>query len=441
VLRGGYGMFYSNLFGNYLFNFESTNGFGQTTTSFQPPGGNTLVPAFQFKDGLPSAPLKSQGAGFGPNLFAISNSADHREPYQPTPVSHQWNVSVQRQLPAGWMVEAAYSANRGLHLIAGSYDFNQADPALVRQYGLAGQLNTLVPNPYAGLVPGTFGAAQITQAQALRPYPYVGNINVANPHLGSSMYQSLLLSAEKRFSKGFALLASYTYANYKSDSVVNVISFVSTEGASEAGYQNGHYNRDAEWGEDPSNVPHRLVISGLWDLPIGKGRAVDINNRVLEAIAGGWQLNGIGTFVSGAPLIIRGASNGLANRPDVLRDPTLPGDYVDASPQLGVLWFDPAAFANPAAYTYGNVPRSLSSVRTPGAIIIDLSLFKTFQLSSRAKLQFRAEAFNAPNHLNLGRPNMSFTAGPNGSNSNASFARITTARDPRQLQFGLKLIF
>jgi hypothetical protein len=62
-------------------------------------------------------------------------------------------------------------------------------------------------------------------------------------------------------------------------------------------------------------------------------------------------------------------------------------------------------------------------------------------LSSRAKLQFRAEAFNAPNHLNLGRPNMSFTAAPNGSNSNASFGRITSARDPRQLQFGLKLIF
>jgi hypothetical protein len=442
VLRGGYGMFYSALFGYYLYNFESTNGFGQTTTSLQPAGGNTLIPAFQFKDGLPSAALTPQGSAFGPNLFAISNNADYREAYQPTPVAHQWNLSMQRQLPAGWMVEGAYSANRGLHLVAGGYDLNQADPALVRQYGLAGQLNSLVPNPYAGLVPGAFGAATITQAQALRPYPYTTNINVSSPHLGQSMYQALLLSAEKRFSHGFSILASYTYASYKTDSVVNPISFAAgVEGGNEFGYQNGLYNRDAEWGEDPSNVPHRLVLSGLWDLPIGRGRALNVGNGLLNAIVGGWQVNGIGTFASGAPLIIRGASNGLANRPDLTGDPALPDNYVDATPERGVLWFNTAAFANPAAYTFGNVPRSLTSVRTPGAIVIDLSLFKTFQLSNRAKLQFRFEAFNAPNHVNLGRPNMTFTPGTDGLNNSASFGRITTARDPRQLQLGVKLIF
>jgi hypothetical protein len=106
-----------------------------------------------------------------------------------------------------------------------------------------------------------------------------------------------------------------------------------------------------------------------------------------------------------------------------------------------VLWFDTTAFANPALYTFGNTPRAISEVRTPGAVIVDLSLFKTFVLNDRVRLQFRAEAFNAPNRVNLGRPNMTFSPGPDGLNRSDSFGRITSSRDPRQLQFGLRLVF
>jgi hypothetical protein len=182
-------------------------------------------------------------------------------------------------------------------------------------------------------------------------------------------------------------------------------------------------------------------MSALWELPIGKGRRLNVENGVLNNIVGGWQLNTITTIVAGAPLIVRGASNGLANRPDMLRAPDLPDNFTDTAPQLGVLWFDPAAFINPALYTFGNTPRAISQFRNPGAVIIDLSLFKTFSITEKLKLQFRAEAFNAPNHVNLGFPNTSFTPGANGLNSNASFGRITSARDPRQMQLGLKLIF
>jgi hypothetical protein len=441
VVRGGYGMFYAGAFQFGILNLESTNGFGTTSTTFLPPGNNTLLPAFQLQDGFPSPALTSQGADFGPNLFALTNNAQYREADQPTPVSHQWGLSVQRQLAASWVVEAAYSGNRGLHLIAGNYDVNQADPALIREFGLAGELDNLVPNPFAGQVPGEFGAAEITQEQALRPTPYVGGISVRSPHLGSSTYHSLLLSAQKRFSGGFSFLASYTYAHFESDSVRNPINFVATEGGGEFDFQNGLFDRDAEWSEDPSNVPHRLVLSGVWDLPIGRGRALDIDSGLLNAIAGGWQLNGIGTFVSGAPLIVRGASNGLADRPDLLRDPSLPKDHVDEHPERGVLFFDPTAFANPQPFTFGNAPRAISSARTPGAAIVDLSLFKTVRFSNGTALQFRLEAFNALNHVNLGRPAMSFGAGPDGLNSSDSFGRITTARAPRQVQVGIKLIF
>jgi len=440
VVRGGYSIFYPAVWAFYNNIYGSTNGFASTSTSYNPPGGNSLLPAFQFKDGFPFLPNQPQGARLGPNLFATSN-ADYQEPTPHTPMSQQWNLSVQQQLPGGLLIDATYSANHGTHLFAGSYDLNQADPAKIAEFGLQGKLNDLVPNPYAGKVPGTFGGATITRAQSLRPYPYVGTINVRNPRLGNSIYHALLLSGEKRFSRGFTFLASYTFGKLISDSVSNPLNFISGEGVNTFGYQNGRYDRRAERSEDPSNVPHRFVLSGLWELPVGKGKKFELSNGFLDAVLGGWQVNTITTIVSGAPLVIRGASNGLADRPNLLRNPSLPDGFTDANPQRGVLWFDPTAFINPPLYTYGNAPRAISTFRNPGAVIVDLSVFKNFRLNERVGLQFRAEAFNAPNHTNLGFPNTSFSPGTDGLNRNDAFGRITGSRDPRQLQFGLKLMY
>ncbi len=440
VVRGGYGIFMASVFSFYVGNFDSTNGFAGTSTAYNPPNGNNLLTAFQFKDGFPFIPNQPQGAKLGPNLFATS-STSFREQIARTPMSQQWNLSLQQQLGGGFLVEVAYSANHGTHLLTGNYDLNQADPALVRQFGLAGQLTNNVANPYAGKVPGAFGGATITQAQAIRPFPYVGGITVQSPHQGNSIYHSLLVSAEKRFSKGFTLLASYTFAKLISDSIYNGLNFIGSEGGNEFGYQNGLYNRRAERAEDPSNVPHRLVVSGLFELPIGNGKKLDFKNGVANNILGNWQLNTITTIVQGTPTVVRGANNGLANRPDWIGSLELPSGFTDANPQRGVQWFNPAAFVNPALYTFGNTPRAISQFRNPGAVIIDLSVFKNFVITERLKLQFRAEAFNAPNHVNLGSPNTSFGAGPGGTNNNDAFGRITGSRDPRNMQLGLKLIF
>jgi hypothetical protein len=106
-----------------------------------------------------------------------------------------------------------------------------------------------------------------------------------------------------------------------------------------------------------------------------------------------------------------------------------------------VLWFDTTAFANPAAYTFGNTPRAISEVRTPGAFILDMSVFKTIVIHNGMQLQLRMEMFNAPNWVNYSRPNMSFVAGTDGLNRSDTFGRIVSARDPRQLQFGLRFVF
>jgi hypothetical protein len=390
VVRGGYGIFMSALFSYWNANYESTNGFAGTTTAYPAPNGNNLLTAFQFKNGFPFVPNQPLGARLGPNFFATS-STSFKEQISRTPMSQQWNLSLQQQLGGGFLVEIAYSANHGTHLLSGSYDLNQADPAKIREFGLAGRLTNNVPNPFAGKVPGAFGGATITQAQALRPLPYVGGITVQAPHAGNSIYHSLLVSAEKRFSKGFTFLASYTFAKLISDSIFNGLNFIGSEGGNDFGYQNGLYNRRAERSEDPSNVPHRLVVSGLFELPFGKGRKFDVQNGFLDAVVGGWQLNTITTIVAGTPTSVRGANNGLANRPDWIGSLELPSGFTDTNPQRGVQWFNPAAFVNPALYTFGNTPRAISQFRNPGAIIIDLSVFKNFTITEKLKLQFRAE--------------------------------------------------
>ena len=238
------------------------------------------------------------------------------------------------------------------------------------------------------------------------------------------------------------MLASFTWAKLISDSVVNPLGTgFGDEQANETGYQNS-YNRRAERAEDPTNIPQRFVLSAVYELPFGKGKRFQVSNPVLNTIVDGWQLNSITTATAGLPLIVRGASNGLANRPDILRSPGLPEGYADTRPELGVLWLDPSVFVNPSPYTYGNVPRTISTVRTPGAFLLDASLFKTFRLGERTKLQFRAESFNLPNWVNLGSPNTTFTAlSGSNQNGNVSLGRITSSRSGRNLQFALKLMF
>ena len=104
-------------------------------------------------------------------------------------------------------------------------------------------------------------------------------------------------------------------------------------------------------------------------------------------------------------------------------------------------WFNAQAFVNPPNYTYGNLGRTLPDVRAPGVVNIDASLMKDWRLREGMKLQFRGEAFNAPNHVNYGFPHTTFTAAKDGTNGNANAGKITSARSPRNGQFGLKLIF
>src|SRR6185369_6350554 len=204
-------------------------------------------------------------------------------------------------------------ANKTTNLAASTYDYNQLDP----QYNSLGLgLQDQVANPYAGLIPGSLGGATISRSQLLKPFPYYTTVNVRAPHLGSSIYHALLVTAERRLSSGVAVLASYTFGKLISDSAIVPSNFGAVEVGSDNGYQSGKYNRRAERSVDPTDVKQRLVLSGIFELPFGNGKRWASSNPFVSRAIGGWQLNLISTIQGGLPLAVRGASNFLANRPN-----------------------------------------------------------------------------------------------------------------------------
>ncbi len=432
VLRGGYGVYYENIFSRDF--FGNTAGFANTTTTYSPAGNNTNFPAFQLSQGLPFAPTQPLGRTLGPSAF-LGQAATYDQSGQSVPKSQQWSVSLQKQLPGQWLVELAYTGNHADHLIAGGYDLNQLTPAQYATYGNA--LQGLVANPYAGLVPGSLGAATITLAQSLKQFPYYTAVNVRDPHLGDSIYHAGLLSVQRRLTNGLVLLASYTKAKLISNSVSIPVNFgAALEGnATITGYQNGLYNRSAERSIDPTDIAQRFVLSGVYELPIGKGKLLNISNGFLNALVGGWQTQGILTIQSGLPLNITGANNNLATRPNST------GQSAKLSNPTQYQWFNTSVFVNPSNYTYGNLGRTLPDVRGPGAVNVDVSLIKSFHIWERFSVQLRGEAFNVANHVNLGMPNTSFSPGVNGQNTSSTFGTITTASPARIVQLGAKVIF
>lgn len=428
VFRGGYSIFFSPIFN--ISYFGNTQGFSTTSTSYNPANNNGNYIAFHLKDGLPSAPTPPQGSLLGPSAW-LSSGESWDQSKQAVPMSQQWSASIQQRLPKAVLLDVTYTANHGTHLSSGGYDFNQMNPKYY-SYGLA--LQNMVSNPYAGKVPGTLGGSQITLAQSLRPYPYIAGISVRNPNLGNSIYHALLVSVEKRLANGLTILGSFTGGKLISDSVSTPLNWFGDQ-TNIVGYQSGKYHRNWERSLDPTDVSQRLVVSGIYEAPFGKGKRWNPGNKLASKLVSGWQLNSIATFQTGLPLRVTGASNYLADRPNST------GKSAKLDNPTAARWFDTSAFINPATYTYGNLGRVLPDVRDPGVMQIDLSVIKDTHVNEKMRAQFRAEAFNVTNKVNLGLPNSSFSPGTNGLNVSSTFGTITSARDPRQVQLALKLIF
>jgi hypothetical protein len=195
-----------------------------------------------------------------------------------------------------------------------------------------------------------------------------------------------------------------------------------------------------DWGPSALNVTSESSMSATYELPVGKGKRWVGNASGLEGkLVSGWQLNGIATLLTGFPFTPLAGTNrsgdGDIRNPDrPSLNPAFSGPVV-----LGkqAQWFNPDAFVLPAAGTYGNLGRGVFT--GPGLAEVDLSLFKNTALSERVNLQFRAEFFNLLNRTNLGTPNATVFAGTAVSGSAGQITTLATT--PRQIQFGMKLVF
>ncbi|WP_446743179.1 carboxypeptidase regulatory-like domain-containing protein [Silvibacterium acidisoli] len=371
-----------------------------------------------FPQGFTTPPGASQGllTGVGGQIEgAIQNT--------PTPYTIQWNLDVAQSLPNNFTFNITYVGNRGRkqqQSREGGIDYDQLP---VADLALGKSLSDQVANPYNGLI--TTGAAvtgpTTTRAQLLKQYSQFTSVLPLFLSGGNDQYDGLQVRLTKRMSNGLQLQGSYVWGRNFDNST---------------NHQNS-FDPMADYAVSSQDIRSRFIMSYVYELPFGRGRQYGGNISHWEDLAvGGWQVNGITTLQGGTPLQIS-ANNTLstynfqtlyANTNG--QNATLHGDIHNRLNK----YFNTADFSQPAAFTLGNGPAYYDQLRSPGLDSTDLSLLKDFQAYSRLTVQFRAELFNAFNHVQFGSPNTSVTS--------TSFGQITSqANSPRQTQFGLKLIF
>src|SRR6266478_5122709 len=228
------------------------------------------------------------------------------------------------------------------------------------------------------------------------------------------------LNANRRLAGGFTVLASYNVAKN--------IDNASGNGTGDTSPRDGS-NFSAEKGLSTNNVPHRFVASFIYEMPSFKGSL-----KLRRTALGGWEVNGIVTLESGLYFnLISGrdnSGNGInLDRPDLIGSPYLPTDRSRA--ELIARYFDHNAFRQNAPGTYGNFGRNV--LEGPGKVAVDLGLTKAFFVAERHRVQFRAEAFNSLNRVNLDNPNANL--------SSATVGRITSDGPPRVFQLALRYQF
>jgi hypothetical protein len=406
-----------------------TEGFSEVSTYNGSPDGLTpsVYLSNPFPNGLNPISGSSQGllTGIG-SSFENSQTGDNKVGY-----TENWNLNIQRQLPFGILVEAAYVGSHGVHLNkSGENDWN-ANQLTQGALALGSQLQVKVPNPFYGIITtGPESGPMIPRSYLVAPFPQFVAVDLSYLTGGYEDYNSFQLKANKRLSHGLSALVSYTgqkqIDNYSG--ISNVGNFGST--------LQDIYNPRGERAVSANNISRMLVVSGVYSLPLGRGRKFGANwNRPVDTLLGGWQINAIVTEQTGYPLSISTQNTSQAGN-NVLR-PNLTGispvEHGSIKSRLNK-YLNPAAFSQPAPFKFGNTPRTLTNVRAPGMHNLDFSIFKSFHATSRVNVEFRAESYNLLNQVVFSAPNQVF--------SSPQFGVISSqANTPREIQFALKILF
>jgi hypothetical protein len=394
----------------------SQTGFSRTT-SLIPSYDGGLTFAATLSNPFPNGILEPQGSALGA-MTNVGNWEWFYNTHPQAPRNQKFEISIQRELPGRIVVEAAYAGNRGNDIETTNRNLS----TVPRQYlstkptrddSVINFLSTWMPSPFYPLLPGTSMGSAWTQIYALTSqYPQFTWLGTTTND-GRSWYNSLQLKAERRFSKGFTLQGNYTFSKFL-DSMyyMNESDSLPTRMITE------------------QDFPHRVVVSGIFELPFGHGKVLLPNaHGVLGGLVGGWQVQGIYTFQSGPPL---NWGNIIFN--GNLRDVVLPSDQ--RTPER---WFNTDAGFERAwnKQLYWNVrtfPWQYGFLRSEGMNNWDLSAIKNTRVKEGMNLEFRGEFLNAFNHVTFGSPDL--------WPSSSTFGQVTAeTSSPRRVQLGLKLIF
>lgn len=410
VLRAGAGMFYSQDTGNPRFDM-ARNLAGRLRAN------PSATPDLNWDNSLASI---AGGVANVPTPYTFANPYDRRTPY-----TMQFLLNVQREIGKGMTAEVGYIGNVS-HRLEGLRAINESLPAC-RNIPAATD-----PSFARCSADPLRGIAERQRA----PFPQFGRIQLVD-NGNNANYHSLGSKITKRYSNGLTFLGSYTYAKS-----LDTSSGIRVQGNDTLFPQNS-YCRQCEYGRSAFDVRHRFVTNGQYELPFGKGKHFNIENKVADAVVGGWSLGSIITLQTGFAQYFSQAGD-PSNTGGQFDRPTATGQPVTLarSERNHTRWFNTAGLTLTPDGMFGNVGRG--TLTLPGIIQWDFIGMKSFKMPWEShSLQFRFEGFNFANHMNFGSPDTNIASGgiDPATGVGRNFGRITGGRSMRQLQLALRYSF
>lgn len=423
VLRGGYGIYQAPW--NYQFvgaaNYGQV-GYSQNTFMVQ----EQFVPTTTLTNPFPTGVVQPRGNSRGA-LEGVGTNIDFIDQDKGAPYVQQYSFDINRELPGNMAIGFEYNGATGRNLgLGGSNDgtinINQLDPVHLALGSAA--LSAQVPNPFAGLLPGTnLNGPTISRGQSLRPFPQFGNIIMRQSTLGKNQYHAGIVKFEKRMSNGWGGRINYTYSRLMDNQFGESNSYSATNTN-----MSNVYDLDNEYSIGLLDVPHKLVLSPMIELPFGEGKRW-AQSGVAAAILGDWTISSIIAFESGFPMSVANSSNTLSAYGFMEQRPNLSGNSIATSgsrderlyapPVSSNTWLDPNGFVHPG-FALGTAPRTFSDVRTPHRNNWDFVAAKDVRFGGSVRGQIKIEVLNITNTVKAWAPNTAFGA--------AAFGRVGTQR-------------
>jgi hypothetical protein len=364
---------------------------------------------------FPTGILNASGSSLGPNTF-LGQAISVYNPQPRTPYQMFLSVSLQRQLPGNTVLETAFVANKAIRLPL-NHDINGLPnnylSSAYRDNTTINYNSQAIANPFAGLLPGTsFNGATIARQLLLRPFPQFTSVTL-NDYQGASWYNALRVNVRKRLSKSITLQANYSFAK-----LIEAMQYLNAGDAAPSRYIS------------PIDRPHNAVFSGIFELPVGRGRKFFSGmGRVTDGFLGGWQVGAIYRFTSGAPL-----NWGNVILTGDLQDVSLPNDQRSVNRWINTAVFNTVAVQQPSS-NLRRISPYFGGIRSGWVNNWDLNLVKNVRFRERFTVQVRLDAMNALNHPNAWAP-------PSTTPTDAAFGRVTGMySNPRQVQMQAKLMF